>query len=122
MKTRALWALLAVSFVHCGEDRSPVACAAYAAAGLGVSVFDAATGSPICDATVTATDGAYSEQLFGLACSFSGAYERPGSYVIRATRQGFRPSEVEAVRVVTGGGECLHVEQTRVTVHLRPEG
>lgn len=121
MKTRALWVMLAVPFVHCGEDRSPVACAAYAAAGLGVSVLDAATGSPVCDATVTAIDGAYSEQLFGAACSFSGAYERPGSYVIRATRQGFRPNEAHGVPVVMGGGECPHVEQTRVTIHLTPE-
>jgi hypothetical protein len=121
MKTRALCALLAAPLVHCGEDRSPVACAAYAVAGLGVSVLDAATGSPVCDATVTAIDGAYSEQLSGAACSFSGAYERPGSYLIRATRPGFRPSEVRGVRVVMGAGECPHVEQTRVTIHLTPE-
>ena len=103
MKTRALWLLPAVLwFVHCGDDRTPVACAEYAAAGLGVSVSDAATGQPICDAMVTAFEGAYSEQLFGVACSFSGAYERPGTYVIRAKGQGFLPNEIGSVRVVMG--------------------
>ena len=71
-----------------------------------------ATGQPICDAAVTATDGWRSEQLFGAACSFSGAYERPGTYMILAAREGFRPADVGPVRVVMGSGECPHVEQT----------
>jgi hypothetical protein len=122
MKARAFWVLLAICFVRCGEDRTPVACATYAAAGLGVSVANATTGQPICDAVVIASEGSYSEQLFGNACTFSGAYERPGTYAVRATRQGFRPKEIDSVRVVMGGGECPHVEQARVTVALTPEG
>jgi len=122
MKARAVCGFLALCSVGCGEDRTPVACAAYAAAGLGVSVSNATTGSPICDAAVTASEGPYSEQLSGNACTFSGAYERPGTYVIRAMRQGFHPSEIAAVRVVMGSGECPHVEQARVTVPLTPEG
>jgi hypothetical protein len=122
MKTRALWVLVAACSVSCREDRTPVACAAYAAAGLGVSVANAATGQPICDATVTAIEGAYSERLFEVSCTFTGAYERPGTYVIRATRPGFLPNELGSVRVVMGGGQCPHVEQARVTVSLTPEG
>jgi hypothetical protein len=119
---RKRWVLLALLFAYCGEERTRIACPAYAAAGLRVSVADVATGQPICDATVTATEGAYSEQLFGVPCSFSGAYERPGTYVIRTTRQGFLPNELASVRVVMGGGECPHVQETRVTIQLTPEG
>jgi hypothetical protein len=122
MKTRALLVLLAACSATCGEDRTPVACTAYAAAGLGVAVTNAATGQPICDATVTAVEGAYSERLFEVSCSFTGAYERPGTYVIRATRAGFLPNAVGSVGVVMGGGQCPHVEQTRVTVSLTPTG
>jgi hypothetical protein len=122
MKTRAMLSSLAVLCSCCGDARTPVACPAYAAAGLGVSVSNVATGQPICDAAVTATEGSYSEQLFGVACSFSGAYERPGTYAIRATREGFLPGEVASVRVVIGGGECPHVQETRVSIQLTPEG
>ena len=121
MRMRALAVLLSTCFIHCTEERAPVACAAYAAAGLSVTVQNAATGEPICDAAVTASEGTYSESLFGVACTFSGAYERPGTYVVRASRGGFRPSEVGAVRVVMGDDECPHVEQTKVTVWLTPE-
>src|SRR5512135_236497 len=109
MKAKALWALLAVVSLHCGDEHTPVACPAYAAAGLTVSVSNASDGQPICDATVTATEGGYSEQLFGVGCSFAGAVERPGTYVVRAARQGFAPKEVAPVRVAMGGGDCPHV-------------
>lgn len=122
MRTLAGSVCLALWLTGCGADRTPVACAAYAAAGLGVTVTNAMTGAPICDAVVTASEGSYSEQLFASSCAFSGAYERPGTYVVRATRQGFHPGEVAAVHVVMGGGECPHVEQARVTVPLAPEG
>ncbi len=121
MKAKALWALLAVISVRCGDGHPPAACPAYAAAGLAVSVSNASNGQPICDATVTAIDGAYSEQLFGVACNFTGAVERPGTYVVRATRHGFAPHELESVRVVMGGGECPHVQETRVTIGLTPD-
>ncbi len=121
MKAKALWAMLAVVSVRCGDEHTPAACPAYAAAGLAVSVSNASNGQPVCDATVTATDGAYSEQLFGVACSFTGAVERPGTYVVRATRHGFAPNELASVRVVMGSGECPHVQETRVTIDLTPD-
>src|SRR5512147_3093745 len=114
MRIRACLVPLSIWFVRCGGEGIPLACAAYAAAGLGVTVQNAATGQPICDAVVTATDGSHSEQLFETGCTFSGAYERPGTYMILAARDGFRPADRGPVRVVMGGGECPHVEQTRV--------
>jgi hypothetical protein len=56
-----------------------------------------------------------------LACTFTGAVERPGTYVVRAARHGFAPNEVAPVRVVMGGGECPHVEETRVRIELDPD-
>jgi hypothetical protein len=106
----------------CDQGERPWACAAYAAAGLNVAVTNAATGQPLCDASVTATEGAYSEQLFGGACAFAGAIERPGTYVIRAERRGFVPKEVRGVAVVMDAGLCPHVTQVQLAIALAPEG
>ena len=121
MMRRILLVLLATSSWNC-DIVGPHACDAMARAGLTVSVTNAATGQPICHATVTATEGAYSERLMAVGCSFSGAYERPGTYVIRATAAGFQPKESGTIRVVMGGGECPHVDQVRVTISLSPDG
>jgi hypothetical protein len=121
MKAIPFLLLVAALGAGCTGEREPVACAAYAAAGLGVSVTHADTGQPLCDASVTASDGAYSEKLTEVACTYTGAYERPGSYVVRATRPGFAPAEIGPVRVAMGGGECPHVVQVKVTLPLAPE-
>ncbi len=121
MMTRSIGALLALACASCGDEHTPVACPAYAAAGLEVSVSNASNAQPICDATVTATEGAYSEQLLGVGCSFAGAVERPGTYVVRAAREGFAPKEVAPVRVAMGGGDCPHVQQTEVAIALDPD-
>ena len=112
---------LAACLAACDQAPSPVACAAYATAGLGVAVTHSETGQPICDATVTATDGTYAEKLIGVSCTFTGAYERPGTYVVQASRDGFLPTKVASVRVVMGGGECPHVQETRLTLPLTPQ-
>jgi hypothetical protein len=121
MKAIHFFLIVAALGAGCTEEREPVACAAYAAAGLGVSVTRADTGQPLCDASVTASEGAYSEKLTEVACTYTGAYERPGSYVIRATRPGFAPAELGPVRVAMGGGECPHVVQAKLTLPLAPE-
>jgi hypothetical protein len=107
--------LLAVPSMNCGTNE---ACLAYAVAGLSVSVVNAADGQGICDATVLAIEGSYAEELHPNACAFRGLWERAGTYTVRVTRQGFRPNEVDAVRVVMGGGPCPHVTETRLTVAL----
>jgi hypothetical protein len=123
MKRDLLWALLAASSaMSCVRgDNTPIACAAYAVAGVSVDVTNAATAGPICDATVTITDGSYSERLLETSCRFVGAHERPGSYVVRAERTGFVSKEVGSVRVVTSGGDCPHVREVRLAMPLLPE-
>jgi hypothetical protein len=71
-------------------------------AGLRVAVADDA-GAPLCDATVTARDGSYSEQLFAYDCVYTGALERTGTYTVSAA-QGERRTDVQAVKVT--GGPC----------------
>jgi hypothetical protein len=56
---------------------------------------------PECLATVTATDGAYEEQLYcyatGVDCYCSGAYERAGTYTVTAVQGDKEETEVVVV-------------------------
>jgi len=97
------------------------ACPAIAYAGLDVSVINEQNGQGICDATVVAADGTYRETLPGFSCKFVGAYERPGTYVVRAEHSGFVAREVTDVRVTKVTGDCPHVETVRVQIRLTPQ-
>jgi hypothetical protein len=122
MVGRACVVALGLGLLRCGEIPAAVGCPAIALAGLGVDVTNGATTQPLCDAAVMATDGSYSERLQGGSCRYFGAYERPGTYALAVSRPGFASKEVSSVRVVMGGGQCPHVEQTHVSVALSPEG
>jgi hypothetical protein len=111
--------VLLLSLLGCG--RSPVYCPAYVGAGLSVQVTNAATGQPICDATVVASEGSYSEGLFENACQFTGAYGRPGTYVVSASRAGFVSPRTASARVIMGGGDCPQVVMVRLKIELTPE-
>jgi hypothetical protein len=91
-----------------------------ATAGLTVTVTNAGNSQPICDATVTATDGAYSETLQVFGCTYVGAYERPGTYVVRAVREGFAPAERGSVSVARNDDACRTLEGAKVTMALTP--
>jgi hypothetical protein len=101
-------------------DDSLVACPAVALAGLDVNVTSTSSSQPICDATVTAVEGSHSERLAPVGCRYQGAYERPGTYTIRAERPGFAPLELSGVRVVMGTGPCPHVQTVTVALPLKP--
>lgn len=114
-------ALMAGAMLGCGQLPMSEACPAVAAAGLTVDVSNAATSQPICDATVTATDGSYSERLTQASpCSYLGAFERLGTYQVRAERAGFIPKQVGPVLVTMENGQCPHVRGVRVTIPLAP--
>jgi hypothetical protein len=73
-----LTAALSLSLASCGGDPGGPACTAIYAYGLNVTVRDDVTNLPICDAILTATDGAYSEVLQsqsagGGDCTYVGA-------------------------------------------------
>jgi hypothetical protein len=88
---------------------------AAAVAGLRVTVTNASDGTPICDATVTADEVEYTETLAAASCTWSGAFERPGNYVVTATRAGFKDGH--AVVTVVRGSDC-HVVPVNVSIAL----
>ena len=93
-----------------------------ALAGLVVTVTDGPGGARICDATVTARDGSFSQVLLALAsrpdCVYSGAYDRPGTYSIEVV-SGTRMKTVENVRVTTSGARDV-VDTRHLTIALDP--
>lgn len=104
-----------------GCESSPtVACTAIAQAGLDVSVINELNGQGVCDATVTAVEGDYRESLPAFSCRFVGAYERTGTYTLRAQRTGYATKEVVNVRVTMATGDCPHVETVRMQIRLVP--
>lgn len=98
-------------------------CYDYAAAGLNVRVVEETTGEPMCSVQVTATDGDYFEALRQSEnrgnCSYSGAVERPGTYRIAVSKEGYVSKTVDDV-VVTTEPECGHVVGQVIEVVLSP--
>lgn len=114
--------ILSLMVFSCGKDGPPeVACTLEARLGLSVVVLNSQSGARICDATVTATDGSYSETLtnhFGNTanCTYSGASERAGSYSITAEKTGF--AEQTQDNIVVLEGECHITPAEQVTLSL----
>ena len=88
-------------------------CDEYATAALTVGVTDP-TGTPICDADVVAIDGSEEFILEASGCSYSGAWERPGTYTVHVSHNG-RTATSESVRVASG--KC-HVNGMRVDLAI----
>jgi hypothetical protein len=107
----------------CESPAVPVVCTAIASTAIVVTVVDGTSGPRICDATVTAADGSFSEVLrpfpAGTDCTYSGPTERAGTYEIRVSRQGYLPATVKDVRVTKD--EC-HVIPVKLTVTLNRAG
>jgi hypothetical protein len=85
-------------------------CDEYATASLTAYVTDAA-GAAVCDAVVTATDGA---EVFPMEnhgdCSYTGPWERAGTYVVTVSHGG-QETRSDPVRVRSG---ACHVSGKRV--------
>lgn len=92
-------------------------CTTEARAGLSVTVRES-SGALVCDATVTAHDGNYSEKLMVAACVYWGGLERPGNYTLDVVA-GSRSKTTSGV-VVTSG-DC-HVNGRDITVTLDGPG
>jgi len=84
-----------------------------------VSVVDAATGATAVGALVTARDGGYldSARVSTYGPSIGLAYERPGSYVVTASKDGYSDAQMSGVLV--SRGQC-HVVTARVALELNP--
>src|SRR5688572_22670517 len=119
MRGRVLVPMLSLLLAGCEEALDGRVCTAIAVDAITVRVADAASGQPVCDANVTATDGAFTAELREFAifpdCSYSGPTERPGRYEVRVTRAGYEPA-VRAGVMVTAD-EC-HVIPVLLSVDL----
>ena len=96
------------TLVGCGGT----GCLGNAVQGLQVTVLDGPGGAAVCGATVTATDGAYSETLAaspsGGPCYYSGAIERTGVYSLAAIFEG---RTATTSNVTVGKDECHVITQ-----------
>jgi hypothetical protein len=111
---------LTLGLAGCDPPTAPRVCTAIAVDALVVTVVDSVSGQRICDATVTVTDGAFTQELRPFPavteCTYSGPTERAGQYEVRAARSGYVPATMTNVRVTAD--EC-HVIPVKLTVPLR---
>ena len=102
-----------------GPGDPGVICTAIAVSSLNVTVRDASTGVPICDAAVTAVHN--TGTTWGLRqtgdCRYAGPEEVNGVFAVHAARAGYTPSG--SFNVVVTKDEC-HVIPVSVAVDLRP--
>lgn len=110
--------VLAVSAFGCGSTNA--LCSLEARAGVNVSLIDAATKTPICDAKVVITDGGEVRDeppSLGPDCIYSGAVERTGTFEVRVTHPSYAPVTRTGIEVKMDEAEC-HVEAQTVTIEL----
>ena len=119
---RLAWVALAVlGAAACGDEPNPVICTAIAVSALTVTVVDAATNQPICDAEVTATgrriprDATRCFRAAERTAANSGPLERPGTYEVTVRRAGYPTAVQSNIRVTSD--EC-HVIGVPVTIRL----
>jgi hypothetical protein len=94
-------------------------CTALYAYGVSATVTNAADGSPIDNATLTLSEGGYSEVMqFIVTGDYVGAGERAGTYTLTATAPGLESRTISDI-VVTAD-EC-HVRGVHVAVVLQPQ-
>ena len=110
---------VAFGLAGCESPAEPVICTAIAVQAITLTVLDGASSQRICDATVTAVDGSFSEVLRPFPgatdCTYSGPTERAGTYEVRVVKAGYAPATQSSVRVTAD--EC-HVIPVRLTITL----
>ena len=114
--------LLLVLFTACSDNDSDTACTEEYVPGLIVIVKDAETGKVLEEGVVvTATDGAYNEDLDIISENssyFYGAFERAGSYILSVYKEGYIDYTSDTIEA---GADRCHVITEEVTVELQPE-
>ena len=108
--------IVAVALLVSGCHTGSIRCTLEARFSLVVTVVDA-SGKRVCDASVTADDGAFSAALPagpGVGCAYFGVSERKGTYAIKV-RNGTKTTTLDGVKV---SADACHVHTRHVTVVL----
>jgi hypothetical protein len=88
--------------------------------GISVRVMDQDTSAGTRLAVVTLTDGDYTETMQAPTCtcsSYTGAFERPGTYTIKVQQTGYVTQTINDVVVKAG---LCHVQTVEKTVVMVP--
>ncbi len=91
--------------------------------GITVNVVDSVSGAPAgAGATLVVQDGAYSEAITHPATSsnsesFNAAGERPGTYSLSVTRNGYKAWSASGITVTK---DACHVKGVAITARLQP--
>jgi hypothetical protein len=113
-----LAAILSIS--GCGSRNAE--CSLEARAGVNVSLKDAVTKKPICDAKVVITDGTgFSDTPPSIGqpdCIYGGATERTGTYKVEVTHPSYATANREGIEVKMDDVEC-HVVAQKVELELK---
>ena len=115
--------VLLVAFIFAANGCAQ-GCDAVSKPGIVLTIVDGATGNPIEEATVIATEGSYSETV-NLPSSPPApghavlAFERPGTYRVEVQAPGYLPWIMSSVRVTRD--DC-HVETVVLTAQLTRAG
>lgn len=116
---KVVYILFSFVLLDCKVPSTKV-CTEEARAGLTVFVKDEKTNLFISDTVqVQASDGSYSEQLqfiSGNPISYAGAWERPGAYILKANKLGYKAYTSDIILVEKD--EC-HVLPKTYTIALR---
>lgn len=96
-------------------------CSNDARIGLAITIRDARTDAPVCDANVVASDGNYHAQLDTYnvdPCAYFGAIERPGTYRLDVSRDGYLSTGLDGL-TVSQEDECHIAGPVERTVYLQ---
>ena len=117
MRDALLSLLLAgLPFTFCQNDG--IICTAEWVSGVTVNLTDAATGEPITGATLTLTEGDYTETMENPGSGFySGAGERPGTYTLTIGATGYESQT--RTDLVVHDAPC-HVIPVELDIALTP--
>lgn len=115
-----LWLLATLGVCWVSLPACTEGCTEQTVYGLSVRVKSEDTGATLCGGTVVATSGTYTETLESLGgsdCTYFGAPERPGTYRIQVSHDGYLPAVVSDVTVRSD--DCHVIPEVR-TVTLTP--
>ncbi|GAB4185848.1 MAG: hypothetical protein Fur006_24630 [Coleofasciculaceae cyanobacterium] len=103
------------------EARTMIPCTPSIEPAITVTVADAQTDTPL-RATIVVTDGNFIEELNlrGVTAAgqviYGGAFERPGVYTVRVSREGYETSTLKDIKVTK---DRCHVETRNIKVTLK---